>query len=476
MSQSYDIVIVGGGPGGYVCAIRAAQLGFKVACIDKNKIFGGTCLRVGCIPSKALLESSELVNQAKESFKAHGIVLPEVQVDLATMQRRKDRVVQTLGRGVGSLLKKNGVDGIQGTARMTAPGRLEVSTDEGTIEISAGNVIIATGSEPASLPGVELDGRYVGSSTEALEFEQAPERLVVIGAGAIGLELGSVWNRLGSKVTVLEYLDRILPGADAEIAEAAQKILAKQGLEIKMGSRVSGSKLAAKGAKKTVTVEYTDKDGEQTETFDKLIVAVGRRPFTDSLLDESVGVEKDERGFVKVNDQCATNIPSIYAVGDVVRGPMLAHKGMEEGVMVAERLADKKTQVNYGLVPSVIYTHPEIAWVGKNEEELNAEGVETNVGVFPFVASGRALAANDAEGMVKLIADAKTDRILGCHIVGASAADLLQQIVIAMEFSASAEDIGLTMFSHPALSEAVHEAALAANGHAIHIGNRKRRK
>jgi dihydrolipoamide dehydrogenase len=243
-----------------------------------------------------------------------------------------------------------------------------------------------------------------------------------------------------------------------------------------MGSRVSGSKLAAKGAKKTVTVEYTDKDGEQTETFDKLIVAVGRRPFTDSLLDESVGVEKDERGFVKVNDQCATNIPSIYAVGDVVRGPMLAHKGMEEGVMVAERLADKKTQVNYGLVPSVIYTHPEIAWVGKNEEELNAEGVETNVGVFPFVASGRALAANDAEGMVKLIADAKTDRILGCHIVGASAADLLQQIVIAMEFSASAEDIGLTMFSHPALSEAVHEAALAANGHAIHIGNRKRRK
>jgi len=309
-----------------------------------------------------------------------------------------------------------------------------------------------------------------------LEFQEVPKRLGVIGAGVIGLELGSVWARLGAKVTVLEALDDFLPMVDRQIAKESMKILTKQGLEIKMGSRVSGCKLAGQGAKTTVTVEYTDKDGEQAETFDKLIVAVGRRPCTDSLLDESVGVEKDERGFVKVNDQCATNIPSIYAVGDVVRGPMLAHKGMEEGVMVAERLADKKTQVNYDLVPSVIYTHPEIAWVGKNEEELQAEGVETNIGVFPFVASGRALAANDSEGMVKLIADAKTDRILGCHIVGASAADLLQQIVIAMEFSASAEDIGLTMFSHPALSEAVHEAALAVNGHAIHIGNRKRRK
>jgi dihydrolipoamide dehydrogenase len=309
-----------------------------------------------------------------------------------------------------------------------------------------------------------------------LEFQEVPKRLGVIGAGVIGLELGSVWARLGAKVTVLEALNDFLPMVDRQIANESMKILTKQGLEIKMGSRVSGSKLTGKGAKKTVTVEYTDKDGEQAETFDKLIVAVGRRPFTDSLLDESVGVEKDERGFVKVNDQCATNIDSIYAVGDVVRGPMLAHKGMEEGVMVAERLADKKTQVNYDLVPSVVYTHPEIAWIGKNEEELKAEGVETNIGVFPFAASGRALAADDADGMVKLIADAKTDRILGCHIVGASAADLLQQIVIAMEFSASAEDIGLTMFSHPALSEAVHEAALAANGHAIHIGNRKRRK
>ena len=276
-------------------------------------------------------------------------------------------------------------------------------------------------------------------------------------------------------MTVLEALDDFLPVVDRQIAKESMKILSKQGLDIKMGSRVTGSKLS-KGAKKTVTVEYTDKDGEQTETFDKLIVAVGRRPFTESLLDGSVGVELDERGFIKVDEQCATNIPSIFAAGDVVRGPMLAHKGMEEGVMVAERLAGKKTQVNYDLVPSVIYTHPEIAWIGKNEEELKEAGVDYNVGLFPFVANGRALAANDVDGMVKLLADAKTDRILGCHIVGASAADLLQQIVIAMEFSASAEDIGLTMFSHPALSEAVHEAALAANGHAIHIGNRKRRK
>jgi dihydrolipoamide dehydrogenase len=329
---------------------------------------------------------------------------------------------------------------------------------------------------PIDIPPTPVDHDTIVDSTGALEFQEVPKRLGVIGGGVIGLELGSVWARLGAKVTVLEAMDDFLPMVDRQIAKESMKILTKQGLEIRMGSRVSGSKLTGKGVKKTVTVEYTDKDGEQTETFDKLIVAVGRRPFTDSLLDESVGVEKDERGFVKVNDQCVTNIPSIYAVGDVVRGPMLAHKGMEEGVMVAERLADKKTQVNYDLVPSVIYTHPEIAWVGKNEEELKAEGVDTNIGVFPFVASGRALAANDADGMVKLIADSKTDRILGCHIVGASAADLLQQIVIAMEFSASSEDIGLTMFSHPALSEAVHEAALAVNGHAIHIGNRKRRK
>ncbi|PCI76488.1 MAG: dihydrolipoyl dehydrogenase [SAR86 cluster bacterium] len=482
MSNEYDVVVIGSGPAGYVAAIRCAQLGFKTACIEKwltkddKTVFGGTCLNVGCIPSKALLDSSHKFMDAQNHFEVHGISVGKVAIDVPAMIARKDKVVDQLTSGIKGLFTANKVDGIAGTGKVTGPNKVVVTDKDGKQqELAAKHIIIAAGSVPIDIPPTPIDHETIVDSTGALEFQEVPKRLGVIGAGVIGLELGSVWARLGAKVTVLEALDDFLPMVDRQIAKESMKILSKQDLDIKMGSRVTGSKLS-KGAKKSVTVEYSDKDGEQTEVFDKLIVAVGRRPFTDSLLDESVGVELDDRGFVKVNDQCATNIPSIYAVGDVVRGPMLAHKGMEEGVMVAERLADKKTQVNYDLVPSVIYTHPEIAWVGKSEEELKAEGVEINIGVFPFVASGRALAANDADGMVKLIADAKTDRILGCHIIGASAADLLQQIVIAMEFSASAEDIGLTMFSHPALSEAVHEAALAANGHAIHIGNRKRRK
>lgn len=482
MSKEYDVVVIGSGPAGYVAAIRCAQLGFKTACIEKwlNKedktVYGGTCLNVGCIPSKALLDSSHKYVEAQSHFSSHGISVGKVAMDVPAMIGRKDKVVDQLTSGIKGLFTANKVDGIAGTGKVTGANQVTVTAkDGGTDALNAKHIIIAAGSVPIDIPPTPIDHETIVDSTGALEFQEVPKRLGVIGAGVIGLELGSVWARLGAKVTVLEALDDFLPMVDRQIAKESLKILSKQGLDIKMGSRVTGSKLS-KGAKKTVTVEYTDKDGEQKETFDKLIVAVGRRPYTDALLDESVGIELDERGFIKVNDQCATTVPSIYAVGDVVRGPMLAHKGMEEGVMVAERLADKKTQVNYDLVPSVIYTHPEIAWVGKNEEELKAEGVETNIGVFPFVASGRALAANDADGMVKLIADAKTDRILGCHIVGASAADLLQQIVIAMEFSASAEDIGLTMFAHPALSEAIHEAALAANGHAIHIGNRKRRK
>ena len=325
------------------------------------------------------------------------------------------------------------------------------------------------------IPPTPVDGETIVDSTGALEFQETPNSLGVIGAGVIGLELGSVWARLGSEVTVLEALDEFLPAVDRQLAKDALKMLTKQGLNIKLGAQVTASKLS-KGGNKTVTVEFTTADGKQKAQFDKLIVAVGRRPYTEGLMDDAVGIELDDHGFIKVDDQCVTNVANIYAVGDVVRGPMLAHKGMEEGIMVAERLLEKRTQVNYALVPSVIYTHPEIAWVGKNEEQLRAENVEYNVGSFPFAAIGRALAANDAEGMVKMLADASTDRILGCHIIGPSAADLLQQIVIAMEFSASAEDIGLTMFSHPALSEAVHEAALAANGHAIHIGNRRNRK
>ena len=482
MSNEYDVVVIGSGPAGYVAAIRCAQLGFKTACIEKwlNKedktVYGGTCLNVGCIPSKALLDSSHKFVEAQDHFSAHGISVGKVAIDVPAMIARKAKVVDQLTSGIKGLFTANKVEGIEGTGKVVGANKVTVTSKDGNQqELTAKHIVIAAGSVPIDIPPTPIDHETIVDSTGALEFQEVPKRLGVIGAGVIGLELGSVWARLGSQVTVLEALDDFLPVVDRQIAKESMKILSKQGLDIKMGSRVTGSKLS-KGAKKTVTVEYTDKDGEQKETFDKLIVAVGRRPFTESLLDASVGVELDERGFIKVDEQCATNIPSIFAAGDVVRGPMLAHKGMEEGVMVAERLAGKKTQVNYDLVPSVIYTHPEIAWIGKNEEELKEAGVDYNVGLFPFVANGRALAANDVDGMVKLLADAKTDRILGCHIVGASAADLLQQIVIAMEFSASAEDIGLTMFSHPALSEAVHEAALAANGHAIHIGNRKRRK
>jgi dihydrolipoamide dehydrogenase len=481
MATQYDVVVIGSGPAGYVAAIRCAQLGFKTACIEKwlNKdsktVYGGTCLNVGCIPSKALLDSSHKFVEAQHHFEVHGIKTGKVAIDVPAMVARKDKVVTQLTGGVKSLFAANKVDGIAGTGKLVAKDRVVVTDHTGNQqELTATHVIIAAGSVPIEIPPTPIDQQTIVDSTGALDFQEVPKRLGVIGAGVIGLELGSVWARLGAEVTVLEALDDFLPMVDRQIAKEALKILTKQGLNIKLGARVTGSKLT-KGSKPSVTVEYTDKDGEQKATFDKLIVAVGRRPFTKDLLADEVGIELDARGFIKVNEKCATNIPNVYAVGDVVRGPMLAHKGMEEGVMVAERLAGKKTQVNYDLVPSVIYTHPEVAWVGKNEEQLKADGVTYNVGVFPFVASGRALAANDADGMVKLLTETKSDRILGCHIIGASAADLLQQIVIAMEFSASAEDIGLTMFSHPSLSEAVHEAALAANGHAVHIGNKKQR-
>ncbi len=482
MSKQYDVVVIGSGPAGYHAAIRCGQLGFSTACVEKwlNKedktVYGGTCLNVGCIPSKALLDTSHKYVEAQHDFSTHGIKVNKVGIDVPAMIERKDKVVSQLTGGVAGLFRANKVDGISGSGKVVAKDKVLVTGHDGkTEELQAKHIIIAAGSVPIDIPPAPVDQETIVDSTGALEFREVPKRLGVIGAGVIGLELGSVWSRLGSEVIVLEALEDFLPAVDRQVAKEAQKILSKQGLDIKLGARVTGSKLS-KGAKKTVTVEYTDKDGDQKATFDKLIVAVGRRPFTEDLLDPAVGIELDERGFIKVDDHCATNVPNVYACGDVVRGPMLAHKGMEEGVMVAERLADKKAQVNYDLVPSVIYTHPEIAWVGKNEEELKAAGVDYNVGVFPFVASGRALAANDAEGMVKLIADAATDRVLGCHIIGPSAADLLQQVAIAMEFSASAEDLGLTMFSHPTLSEAVHEAALAANGHAIHIGNRKRKK
>ena len=482
MAKQYDVVVIGSGPAGYVAAIRCAQLGYKTACIEKwlnnenKQVHGGTCLNVGCIPSKALLDSSYKFLETQKNFMVHGIKVSNISIDVPKMIGRKDKVVSQLTQGVKTLFTANKVDSVNGTGKLVATDKVVVKAPDGSEEeLIAKNVILASGSVPVDLAPTPIDQETIVDSTGALEFQEVPGHLGIVGAGIIGLELGSVWARLGAKVTILEALDEFLPDVDRQIAKEAKKIFIKQGLHIKLGARVTGSKVS-KGEKKTVTVEYTETGKNQQVEFDKLIVAVGRRPYTEALFGDSVGLELNERGFVQVNKHCATNIANVYAIGDVVRGPMLAHKGMEEGVMVAERIADKKTEVNYKLVPSVIYTHPEVAWVGQSEEELNAEGVDCKVGTFPFAASGRALAANDSEGLVKLLADAKSDRILGCQIIGASAADLLQQIVIAMEFSASAEDIGLTMFSHPALSETIHEAALAVNGQAIHIGNRKGRK
>ena len=482
MSDKFDVIVIGAGPGGYVAAIRCAQLGLKTACVEKwlsddgKPVLGGTCLNVGCIPSKALLDSSHKYVEAKDHFDVHGISTGTVKIDVEKMLQRKAAIVGQLTGGIGGLFKANGVHLLQGTGKLLAGKKVEVTNAAGEQTVyDADNVILAAGSVPVEIPPAPLEEGIVVDSTGALEFDKVPKRLGVIGAGVIGLELGSVWSRLGAEVVVLEAMDQFLPMVDRVVAREAQKILSKQGLDIRLGARVTGTELK-KGKAAKVTVNYSDSEGEKSETFDKLIVAVGRKPMTAHLLSGDCGVALDERGFIFVNDYCATDAPGIYAIGDIVRGPMLAHKASEEGVMVAERIAGQKPQMNYETIPSVIYTHPEIAFVGKNEEQLKAEGVEYNVGMFPFAASGRALAANDAEGMVKMIADAKSDRILGCHIIGPNAADLIQQVVIAMEFGSTAEDIGLTVFGHPTLSEAVHEAALAIHGHAIHIANRKKRK
>jgi dihydrolipoamide dehydrogenase len=478
MSEKYDVVVIGAGPAGYVAAIKAAQLGLSTACVEqwlddgKTKL-GGTCLNVGCIPSKALLDSSHKYVEARDHFEVHGISVGKPKIDVKAMIKRKEKIVDQLTGGIAGLFKHNGVTVIPGTGKVLAGANVEVTDKDGKTQVvEADNVIIAAGSVPVEIPPAPVDGKHIIDSTGALALTEVPKRLGVIGAGVIGLELGSVWSRLGSEVVVLEALDDFLPMMDAQIAKETGKILKKQGLDIRMGTRVTNAEVK----KGKVEVSYSTSDGEHSETFDKLIVAVGRRPRSEELLASDSGVTLDERGFIYVNDFCATEAPHVYAIGDVVRGPMLAHKGSEEGVMVAERIAGKPAQMNYDCIPSVIYTHPEVAAVGKTEQELKAEGVNYKAGVFPFVASGRALAANDADGMVKMLADADTDRILGCHIVGPSAADLVQQVVIAMEFGSSAEDLALTVFGHPTLSEAVHEAALAVDGHAIHIANRRKRK
>ena len=479
MADKFDVIVIGAGPGGYVAAIRAAQLGLKTACVEKwvNKegktVHGGTCLNVGCIPSKALLETSHKFVEARDHFAEIGIEVGDVSTNVAKMLEFKQQVINKNVGGISMLFKANGVTALEGAGKLLAGKKVEVTGHDGSVETyEASQVVIASGSVPVNIPPAPLTGDIIVDSSGALEFTEAPKRLGVIGAGVIGLELGSVWSRLGSEVTVIEALEEFLPSVDAQIAKEAQKLLAKQGLEIKLGAKVTGSEINGN----EVEVRYADKDGEKTQTFDKLIVCVGRKPYTEKLLADDAGVELDQRGFIKVDEQCRTSVEGVFAIGDVVRGPMLAHKASEEGVMVADIIAGHKAQMNYEAIPSVIYTSPEVAWVGKTEQQLKAEGVDYKVGTFPFSANGRALANNASEGMAKVIADAKTDRVLGVHILSQHAGELVAQGVIALEFGSSAEDLALTCFAHPTTSEAIHEAALAVDGHAIHMANRKKRK
>jgi dihydrolipoamide dehydrogenase len=472
--KKYDVVVIGGGPAGYPAAIRAAQLGLSAVCIDdwKNeegqRLFGGTCLNVGCIPSKALLESTELYHRAETEFSQHGIKVGGLGLDLAVMQSRKAGIVKQLTSGIETMFKAAGVVGLKGRAKLLSGNRVEVTTDSGVQTLAASHVVLATGSVPIELPIAKFDGKRIVDSTGALAFTSVPKRLGVIGAGVIGLELGSVWRRLGSEVVMLEALDTFLYMADQQIAKEALRHLKKQGLDIRLGAKVTGAQVQGDVVK--VGYEMGGK-AEQAE-FDALVVAVGRRPVTAGLLAESTGVTLDKRGFIEVDEKCRTAAPNVWAVGDVVRGPMLAHKGMEEGVMVAELIAGHVAEMNYKVIPSVIYTAPEIAWVGQTEAEVQKSGRPYKVGTFSFAANGRAKGMQQAIGLVKLIADQEHDDILGVHIVGPVAGELIAEAVLAMEFSASAEDLQRTIHAHPTLSEALHEAALAADKRAIHGINR----
>ena len=472
--MEYDVVVIGGGPGGYVAAIKASQLGLKTACVEfdedesgKQKL-GGTCLNVGCIPSKSLLDSSYKFQQISESFEEHGISVTKPKYDLSTMMDRKNGIVKKLTSGVSQLLKHNKVDAFHGKGKLISSTEVEITDAKGKkTSVTAKNIVLATGSRPINIPSVPWNGTTIVGSAGALEFSETPKKLAIIGAGVIGLELGSVWSRLGSEVEIFEAEKTLLPMLDADMSKAIEREFRSQNLDIKLGCMVQGSKKSRKGVSLEVEI-----DGKlETKEYDKVIVAVGRRPFTENLLAEGCGLETDEKGFIDVDEFCKTKLDNVYAIGDIVRGPMLAHKSMEQGVMAAERIANKKMEVNYDLVPSVIYTHPEIAWVGKTEKQLKEEGVEYKKGSFPFAASGRALASGDSVGSVKVVADKETDQVLGVQVFGNGASEILQQGLIGMEFSASSEDFGLTMFSHPTVSEALHEAALAVNKQAIHIGN-----
>jgi dihydrolipoamide dehydrogenase len=478
MSEQYDVVVIGAGPAGYHAAIRAAQLGMKVACVDAalgkdgKPALGGTCLRVGCIPSKALLDSSHQFWNMNHQFGDHGISFKDAAIDVPAMIARKDKIVKQFTGGIGLLFKANKVTAYYGYAQLQPGNVVKIKPHEGDeVELKGTNVIIAAGSDSIELPFAKFDGETIVDNVGALDFTETPARLAVIGAGVIGLELGSVWRRLGAEVTILEALPDFLPAADAEIAKTAAKEYKKQGLDIRLGAKVSKTEVAGKGKKKEVVISYTDAAGEQTLVVDKLLVAVGRRAATKGLLAEGTGVQVDERGRIVVDEHCHTGVDGVWAVGDCVRGPMLAHKGFEEGIEVAELIAGLPGHVNYDTIPYVIYTEPEVAWVGKTEQQLKAEGVPYKSGTFPFAANGRAVAMDEPVGFVKVLAHAETDRVLGLHLVGPVVSELVHEGVLTMEFSGSADDLARICHAHPTLSESIHDAAMAVHKRAIHKAN-----
>jgi dihydrolipoamide dehydrogenase len=461
--KKYDVIVIGAGPGGYVCAIRAAQLGMKVACVEKRETLGGTCLNIGCIPSKALLSASEKYEETGHLFAKMGIKTGQVSLDLPQMMKFKDEVVEANTKGIEFLFKKNKVDHLKGAGEIVAAGKVKVA--DKTYECD--NIIIATGSDVISLPGIKIDEKKIVSSTGALELEEVPESMVVIGGGVIGLEMGTVWRRLGSKVTVVEYLDNILPGMDNEVRKEALKIFKRQGIEFKLSSKVTSAKASSKGVE--LLIEPAAGGRAETLSTDIVLMAVGRKAYTEGLGLDKVGVALDERGRVKVDEFFESSVEGIYAIGDTIAGPMLAHKAEDEGVILAEMLAGQSGHIDYNLVPGIVYTWPEVATVGKTEEQLKEAGIAYNAGKFPFMANGRARAMGVTDGFVKILADAKTDRVLGAHMIGPNVGDLMAEVVLAMEFGGSAEDIARTCHSHPTLTEAVKEAALAVHKRPIHI-------
>ncbi|MFZ1430430.1 MAG: dihydrolipoyl dehydrogenase [Geminicoccaceae bacterium] len=466
--KEYDLVVVGGGPGGYVAAIKAAQLGLKVACVEKRGALGGTCLNVGCIPSKALLQSSHLLEEAGHGMAKHGIKISGIELDLGKMLANKNQVVKTLTQGIEFLFKKYKVDYVPGAGRIASPGKVMVElTQGGTQELATKNILIATGSDVMPLPGVTIDEDRIVSSTGALDLKQVPKHLLVVGAGYIGLEMGTVWRRLGAKVTVVEFLDRITPGMDGEVAKEFQKLLTKQGIVFKLGTKVTGVDVAGDSVK--VTVEPAKGGAAETIECDRVLVAIGRRPYTEGLGLEVAGVRLDDRGRVETDGHFRTNVPGIWAIGDVIAGPMLAHKAEEEGTCVAEMLVGQKPHLDYNLVPGVVYTSPEVASIGRTEEQLKEAGTAYKVGKFPFIANSRARSVGTTDGFVKILADATSDRVLGAHIIGPEAGTLIGEIAVAMEFGASSEDIARTCHPHPTMEEAVKEAALAAYFKPIHM-------